>query len=192
MKYRRNKVKREHGIIQNALPWLENLSLLSEVTDIIPGVIEVSHSSERGIVYKYNTQTGCKLLLKSNGSIQEVFVVTKNPACVEEWIKNQFQTELPALDTSLSSKPEKPKKLANGTQKSKSKTSKLLKIKPTKTSIDGQYHSQKRPYGGIPKTILNEQDASKIGDQLDKETRKALRNLKSSLENTKKKGRKNH
>jgi len=92
MKHRRNKVKREHGIIQNALSWLENLSHLSEVTDIIPGVIDVSHSSERGIVYKYETQTGCKLLLKSNGSIQEVFIVTKSPAYVQEWVKKEFPT----------------------------------------------------------------------------------------------------
>jgi hypothetical protein len=90
MKYRRNKVKRKHSIIQDALFWLENLGRLSEVTDIIPGVIEVSHSSERGIVFKYETQTGCKLLLKSNGSIQEVFVVTKDPACVQEWVKKEF------------------------------------------------------------------------------------------------------
>ena len=90
MKHRRNKVKRKHGLIQNALLWLENLSTLEEVTDIIPGVIEVSHSSERGVVYKYETQTGCKLLAKSNGSIQEVFVVTKNPAGVQAWIKREF------------------------------------------------------------------------------------------------------
>ena len=90
MKHRRNKVKREHGLIKDALLWLENLGDLEEVTDIIPGVIEVSHSSERGVVYKYETQTGCKLLVKSNGSIQEVFVVTKNPSCVREWIEREF------------------------------------------------------------------------------------------------------
>lgn len=90
MKYRRNKVKREHGIIHDALNWLEELSQCAEVTDIIPGVIEVSRSPEKGIVYKYQTQTGCKLLLKSNGSIQEAFVVTKNPDIVKQWIKHRF------------------------------------------------------------------------------------------------------
>lgn len=95
MKHRRNKVKREHGLIQNALLWLESLSALAEVTDIIPGVIEVSHSSGRGIVYKYETQTGCKLLLKSNGSIQEVFVVTKDPARVQEWVEKEFSANFP-------------------------------------------------------------------------------------------------
>ena len=90
MKHRRNKVKREHGLIPNALLWLENLSTLDEVTDIIPGVIEVSRSPERGLVYKYETQTGCKLLVKCNGSIQEVFVVTKDPAGVKEWVNREF------------------------------------------------------------------------------------------------------
>ncbi|CAA7601169.1 Protein of unknown function DUF2103, metal-binding [Acididesulfobacillus acetoxydans] len=93
MKYRRNKVKREHGIIQDALAWLEELSQYPEVSDIIPGVIEISRSPERGVVYKYQTQTGCKLLLKSNGSIQEAFVVTKNPAWVRDWVEKRWGPE---------------------------------------------------------------------------------------------------
>jgi hypothetical protein len=39
MKFRRNKIKREHSIIDGALEWLEDLSKKKEVTDIIPGVI---------------------------------------------------------------------------------------------------------------------------------------------------------
>lgn len=104
MKYRRNKVKREHGIIQDALTWLEELSRSPEVTDIIPGVIEVSRSPERGIVYKYETQTGCKILLKSNGSIQEAFVVTKNADFVRQWVENRFS---PVLDKQLNETIEK-------------------------------------------------------------------------------------
>lgn len=93
MKYRRNKVKREHSIIEGALEWLEDLSSHPEVTDIIPGVIDVTHSPERGIFYKYETATGCKLLLKNGGSIQEAFVVTKNPDLIKEWI-NRFTEDL--------------------------------------------------------------------------------------------------
>ena len=184
LKYRRNKVKREHGMIQNALPWLENLSRLSEVTDIIPGVIDVSHSSERGIVYKYQTQTGCKLLLKSNGSIQEVFVVTKCPARVEEWIRVQFPSDLSSLDSTVNSVSEsKPqsvsgKKLSNITPKPRSASE-------PKTSKRGPHRSRKHPYGGTPKSILEDRDVPKIADQLDHATRKALSNLKKSLENTK-------
>lgn len=88
MKFRRNKVKREHGILEKALEWLEELSKIPEVTDIIPGVIDVAHSPERGIVYKYETATGCKILLKSGGSIQEAFIVTKKPEIVRKWIED--------------------------------------------------------------------------------------------------------
>ncbi|ADY56251.1 hypothetical protein Sgly_1955 [Syntrophobotulus glycolicus DSM 8271] len=89
MKFRRNKVKREHGILEKALEWLEELSKLPEVTDIIPGVIDVTHSSESGPVYKYETATGCKILLKSGGSVQEAFIVTKNPKAIKKWIETR-------------------------------------------------------------------------------------------------------
>lgn len=104
MKFRRNKIKREHSIIKGALGWLEDLSKNREVTDIIPGVIDVTHSKEHGIAYQYETPTGCKLLLKSGGSIQEAFVVTSNPQAVQAWVTkimeelNLFQA---ALDDSV-------------------------------------------------------------------------------------------
>jgi Predicted metal-binding protein len=185
MKFRRNKVKREHGLIQNALPWLENLSLLSEVTDIIPGVIDVSHSSERGVVYKYKTRTGCKLLLKSNGSIQEVFVVTKNPACVEEWIKTQFPSDscLPTCSEQEQNENKSSfskKKMTNKIRKSKES----LENKPPKKSNGTQIHSKKRPYGGV-KNINKEKRDVKIADQLDHTTKKALSHLKKSLQSPK-------
>jgi hypothetical protein len=97
MKYRRHKVKREHGIIENGLDWLEDLGGNQQVTDIIPGVIEISRSPERGIIYKYETSTGCKLLLKSNGSVQEVFVVTKEPQWVRKWVEDHFPPLKPKL-----------------------------------------------------------------------------------------------
>lgn len=186
MKYRRNKVKREHGLIQNALPWLENLSHLSEVTDIIPGVINVSHSSERRIIYKYKTRTGCKILLKSNGLIQEVFIVTKNPECVEEWVKTLFSPDSD-LPVNRSENPEnKPplskKKLSNGIPNSKSGS----ENKPVKTSIGVQVFTKKRPSGGVTNKITEERNM-KLGDQLDKATQKALKHLKGTLENSKRK-----
>ena len=182
MKYRRNKVKREHGIIQNALLWLENLGRLSEVTDIIPGVIDVSHSSERGMVFKYETQTGCKLLLKSNGSVQEVFVVTKDPTCVQEWVKKEFP---PASSPSvsqvdvISKLPSIPRtKLSNVPLKSK----RGLK---NKAFTPGRQHSEKRSYEKILKHVQGDQDVPNVADRLDRATLKALSHLKKSLERTK-------
>lgn len=180
LKYRRNKVKREHGIIQNALLWLENLGRLSEVTDIIPGVIDVSHSSERGIVFKYETQTGCKLLLKSNGSVQEVFVVTKDPTRVQEWVKQEFPPDsspsVPQV-TSRSKLQSIPRmKLSNVPLKSKCGSK-------NKTSTQGLHHSKKRSYGKVSKPILGDKDSLNVANRLDRATLKALGHLKQSLEN---------
>jgi len=180
MKYRRNKVKREHGIIQNALLWLENLGRLVEVVDIIPGVIDVSHSSERGIVFKYETQTGCKLLLKSNGSIQEVFVVTKDPNRVQEWVQQEFPHHSSPTVSQISSrnklKASPRSKLSSVPLKSKGEAKK-------KTSTRGLHHSKKRSYGKVSNPIIGAQDSPNIGDRMDLVTLKALGNLKKSLKN---------
>lgn len=174
VKYRRNKVKREHGIIQNALLWLENLSRLSEVIDIIPGVIDVTHSSERGIVFKYETQTGCKLLLKSNGSIQEVFVVTKDPTRVQEWVKQEFPPQAPAISKSnLPSVPRKP--LPSVSKKSKQGLQ-------HKASPGGLHRSKKRSRIKDPQLILGDQENPNVAARLDSTTLKALSHLKKSLE----------
>lgn len=100
MKFRRNKIKREHSIIKGALDWLEELSKNRDVTDIIPGVINVTHSKEKGITYQYETPTGCKLLLKSGGSIQEAFVVTNKPLSVQVWVA-KIMNELDLLQAAL-------------------------------------------------------------------------------------------
>ncbi|NLL53459.1 MAG: hypothetical protein GX248_12255 [Peptococcaceae bacterium] len=104
MKYRHKKIKREHSIINGALDWLEDLSRNREVTDIIPGVIDVTHSKERGIFFKYETSSGCKLLVKNGGSIQEVFVVTSNPQTVQQWVA-KIMAELDLMQSALTKKP---------------------------------------------------------------------------------------
>lgn len=174
VKYRRNKVKREHGIIQNALLWLESLSRLSEVIDIIPGVIDVTHSSERGVVFKYETQTGCKLLLKSNGSIQEVFVVTKDPTRVQKWVKQEFPPQTSAIEKSnFPTDPRKP--LPSLSKKSKPELQ-------HKASSGGLHRSKKRSRVKDPQFILGEQDDPNVAARLDSATLKALSHLKKSLE----------
>ncbi len=180
LKYRRNKVKREHGIIQNALLWLENLGLLSDVVDIIPGVIDVSHSSERGIVYKYETQTGCKLLLKSNGSIQEVFVVTKNPACVQEWVRQEFPPNTPSTGEVITKSTHRSvtgKKMPRVTKES-NHTFK------GRRHTGGHHRPKKRSAGKASKPILGDKDSPNVADHLDRVTLKALYLLKKSLEHT--------
>jgi len=180
MKHRRNKVKREHGIIQNALPWLENLSHLAEVTDIIPGVIDVNRSSERGIVYKYETQTGCKLLLKSNGSIQEAFVVTKNPARVQEWVNKEFPPDSPPTTAKVISPSDSHSKHKKKISKLSSKSESKLVDKPS----DYVRHPKRRSHGKVIRSNFEEVgDALKVADRLDISTLKALKHFKKSLEN---------
>ncbi|MCL1852646.1 MAG: DUF2103 domain-containing protein [Peptococcaceae bacterium] len=87
MKYRHNKIKREHSIIEGSVGWLESLAACPEISDIIPGVISRRRPSGQGITFQYETKTGCKLLVKSGGSIQEVFVVTQEPQAVRDWIQ---------------------------------------------------------------------------------------------------------
>ncbi|MCO5386789.1 DUF2103 domain-containing protein [Desulfosporosinus sp.] len=182
MKHRRNKVKREHGIIQNALLWLESLSRLAEVTDIIPGVIDVNRSSERGIVYKYETQTGCKLLIKSNGSIQEAFVVTKHAERVQEWVNKEFPPDSPptiAESISPNDSHETKKKIS----KISSKPAVKLEYKPSMPRR--QSKKQKRSRSKAVPSYFKDDDALNVADRLDSSTLKALKQFKKSLETVK-------
>ena len=79
-KYRSNKIKQEHTIIEDILPLLENLAKLSVVKSIIPGRINQRGGSgmEAYLKLKYDTPSGIKILAKNSASIQEVFVVTDN------------------------------------------------------------------------------------------------------------------
>ncbi|AHF06717.1 DUF2103 domain-containing protein [Desulfitobacterium metallireducens] len=175
MKYRRNKVKREHGIIQDALNWLEELGQCPEVTDIIPGVIEVSRSPERCIVYKYPTQTGCKLLLKSNGSIQEAFVVTKEPEIVREWVERHFP---PTIEKVEQVRPEHHAqseiKSSGNPLKDKLNTRRPYSDKATKSS------KNRRP-GNAETLKLGNVDPLNLGQLLNSNTRQALRALQKDL-----------
>ncbi|WP_434512622.1 DUF2103 domain-containing protein [Desulfitobacterium sp. AusDCA] len=170
MKYRRNKVKREHGIIHDALTWLEELGQCADVSDIIPGVIEVSRSPEKGIVYKYQTQTGCKLLIKSNGSIQEAFVVTKNPDSVKKWVEHRF----PVLVKSEQQHPrrENPNEL-NVKEKAKKKgTSK--KSYQQRSDYYTSWQENDMQSGNL--------NPSNLGQHLNSNTRQALRALQKDLD----------
>ncbi|MDR1604139.1 MAG: DUF2103 domain-containing protein [Gracilibacteraceae bacterium] len=106
MKYRHNKIKREHHLIDGALELLESLSDLDVVTDIIPGVISVTRAREKSAAYQYETETGCKLLLKGGGAVQEVFVVTEYPELVREWAA--------LVDASRSDSPQPPARRLSG------------------------------------------------------------------------------
>lgn len=196
MKYRRNKVKREHGIIQDALTWLEELSRCPEVTDIIPGVIEVSRSPERGIVYKYETQTGCKILLKSNGSIQEAFVVTKSPDFVRQWVENRFSTvsDKKLSETNDNTNEVKPNRKeqtrikqgssnlkSNTHAKSHSKSNSVTGTTRTRSPKSGSNKSSRSDRGLEEKYLLGDPDLPSLGQRINAQAQQALRALQKDL-----------
>ena len=88
-KYRHNKVKQEHTIIEDILPFLEDIALSKLVKSIIPGRINRRKGSGTPayIQLKYNTQSGIKLIAKNSSSLQEVFVVTDYPDRTMEYLK---------------------------------------------------------------------------------------------------------
>ena len=81
MKYRKNKIKREHGIIKGLKKFLENnVSPLDHVSGIIPGEIKVGNATGENLIvrYRYETSSGSKLIARSGNSVQEVFVITSD------------------------------------------------------------------------------------------------------------------
>jgi hypothetical protein len=79
MKYRINKIKREHSIVDGGLKALDKLVKDEKITSIIPGPIKKSRTFSRmTLFFQYKTKTGDKYLLKGNGAVQEVFVIKKD------------------------------------------------------------------------------------------------------------------
>lgn len=77
-KYRDNKIKQEHTIIEDLLPLLTEIAKLSSIKSIIPGRINRRKGSgiPPYLQLKYDTGSGLKLLGKNSSSVQEIFVVT--------------------------------------------------------------------------------------------------------------------
>lgn len=84
-KYRTNKIKREHTIIEDVQELLEDMALLPEVKSIIPGRINRRRGSgmKPRLRIKYRTSSGFKLLAKNSSSLQEIFLVTDEPDLIQ-------------------------------------------------------------------------------------------------------------
>lgn len=90
-KYRDNKIKQEHTIIDGILPLLEDIAQISTIKSIIPGRINRRKGSgvPAYIQLKYNTGSGIKLLGKNSSSVQEVFIVTDDIDTTMKLLKNR-------------------------------------------------------------------------------------------------------
>lgn len=74
-KYFKRGVKREHHFIKGIEKPLEEIASIPEVKKVIPGRIYASDSRGFEIKVTRETHAGLKLVAKSDGSVQEVFLV---------------------------------------------------------------------------------------------------------------------
>jgi|BEDMetMinimDraft_2_1075160.scaffolds.fasta_scaffold27429_1 hypothetical protein len=78
-KFRHRKVKRQHHVLEALEPGLAVLAALDDVQSVIPGPIKPKNGGAVGFSLSYATATGLKLIGRSSGAAQEVFVVTRRP-----------------------------------------------------------------------------------------------------------------
>ena len=90
-KYRDNKIKKEHTILKEIQPLLEEIAVLPGVKSIIPGRINQRSGSgmEAYLQLKYNTPSGLKMIGKTSSSLQEIFVVTDHNEIVIKNLKTK-------------------------------------------------------------------------------------------------------
>lgn len=74
-KHFKRGVKREHHFLKGLEKSLEEIAAIPGVKKVIPGRIYASDSRGFEIKVSRETRTGLKLIAKSDGSVQEVFLV---------------------------------------------------------------------------------------------------------------------
>jgi len=74
-KYFKKGVKREHHFLKSIEKPLEEIANIPGVKKVIPGRIYASDSRGFEIKVTRETQSGLKLVAKSDGSVQEIFLV---------------------------------------------------------------------------------------------------------------------
>ncbi len=99
-KFRRQKVKRQHHVVQGIEDGLKILSQIPAVDGVIPGIIKPKSGGSLGFTFQYLTASGFKLIGRSSGAAQEVFVITPDPssvlhALVDQGIIPSFPESLP-------------------------------------------------------------------------------------------------
>lgn len=85
-KYRAGKIKREHTVIDQLWPVLEQIAECDLVTSIIPGPISRLRARGLEVTFQRFTDTGLRLLAKNGSAIQEVYVVAPEKDAVLRWL----------------------------------------------------------------------------------------------------------
>lgn len=81
-KYRPHKIKVRHHVLTALRSALETMADYEEVDAITPGAIRPKHGPSIGFTLQYVTDSGFRLIGRSGGAAQEVYVVTSQPALV--------------------------------------------------------------------------------------------------------------
>ncbi|MCY0881042.1 MAG: DUF2103 domain-containing protein [Firmicutes bacterium] len=81
-KYRHSKIKRKHHVLKEIEPGLHFLSSHPAVDGVIPGIISPKSGGFIGWTFQYLTPSGFKLIGRSSGAAQELFVITAQPILV--------------------------------------------------------------------------------------------------------------
>lgn len=91
-RHRKAKVKLEHHLLEGLGEYLEELSRMESVSSIIPGRITRQNGGRgsKGLFLKYRTSSGYKLLYKMGTSVQEIFVVCKDPQAFERAFREKI------------------------------------------------------------------------------------------------------
>jgi hypothetical protein len=92
MKFRKNstsKIKYKHSFIKGLKEFLEKIESLDEIKTILPGVINKNKTFGALVfTFQYKTKTGARFLAKSDGAVQEVFIVSDQIDELLKKIKN--------------------------------------------------------------------------------------------------------
>lgn len=82
-RYRVNKIKRMHSIVDGVLPLLEHVANHPSVAQVTPGRIQPKRrGTDFRLAFQYVTDSGLKLMAHTPQAVQEVFVVTSEPDAV--------------------------------------------------------------------------------------------------------------
>ncbi|CAB1128114.1 conserved protein of unknown function [Candidatus Hydrogenisulfobacillus filiaventi] len=88
-KYRQGKVKRQHHVLRELEAGLAFIGQLPEVDGVIPGTIKPKAGGSTGFSFQYLTSSGIKLIGRSGGAAQEVFIITAHPQAVLEALRRE-------------------------------------------------------------------------------------------------------
>ncbi|MBP1911269.1 DUF2103 domain-containing protein [Thermococcus stetteri] len=92
-KHFKRGVKREHHFLKGLEKPLEEIASIPGVKKVIPGRIYASDSRGFEIKVTRETQTGLKLVAKSDGSVQEVFLVVDKADRERVWREIEMLAE---------------------------------------------------------------------------------------------------